>query len=140
MQNITTIKFDNSKSISIFRPYLPALYFDSNFFRQHFPPPPCVFLKLIKCVELCNFMSKSAPSSECSTNFYSIRHDLTQSDLYTIYIVESPHNLKLHVDSWSLMSKLVKATFFPSLSLYPYIWKLFKESFDKCRQNSPQLL
>ena len=73
-------------------------------------------------------MSKSAPSSECSTNFYSIRHDLTQSDLYTIYIVESPHNLKLHVDSWSLMSKLVKATF----SLH-YHYTLIYENYSKNR-------
>ena len=76
-------------------------------------------------------MSKNLPSSEDITNFYKILHNSTQSDLYTIYIVESPHNLKLHVDSWSLMSKLVKATF----SLH-YHYTLIYENYSKNRSTN----
>ena len=84
------------------------------------------FLKTIKCIQYTLLLIENYSQ----VIFYKIFHNLPQFD--TIRLVYNIHCwitaqfetscrfMKLNVED-------CKSYFFPSLSLYPYIWKLFKE-------------
>ena len=113
--------------------YISTAIFFANIFR-----PSTGIFPLIKCKKSCIFIVEYFPSSECSTIFASIWQSSTAFELYTAYTRIIPRKMSKIV--WNCQSTLriveaCKSYFFPSLSLYPYIWKLFKESFDKFIQN-----
>ena len=106
------------------------------FFSTTFLPPGRCFLKTIKCI----LYSLLLIENYSQLIIYNLRQSSQRFDMHIVYMAIFPRKMSKLV--WNCQSTLrfveaCKSYFFPSLSLYPYIWKLFKESFDKFMQNSP---
>ena len=125
--------FPTPYPLNIFRQHFYAIFFD-NIFR-----PGTGFYPLIKCIQYSLLLIENYSQRI----FYKIRHNLTQFDMHIVYTAIFPHKMSklvLTCQSTLRFVEACKSYFFPSLSLYPYIWKLFKESFNKFIQNSTLLL
>ena len=107
-------------------------FFSTTFTATHFSTS-------IKCIQYSLLLIENYSQ----VIFYKIRQHSTSFDtisiVYCIHQDYSPQNVSWCRSLGDFVEFLL-TSFFPSLSLYPYIWKLFKESFDKCRQNPHNLL
>ena len=118
-----------SSATCIFRQHIPYSYIDKlhqQFFTANFLPPGRCFLKTIKCIRYSLLLIENYSQ----LIIYKILHNPTKSDMHIVYTAIFPRKMSKLV--WTCQSTLrfveaCKSYFFPSLSLYPYIWKLFKE-------------
>ena len=122
----------------IFQQHIPYSYIDKlhqQFFTANFfTARHTHFSTSIKCIQYTLLLIENYSQ----VIFYNLRQSSTKSDMHIVYMAIFPRKMSKLV--WTCQSTLrfveaCKSYFFPSLSLYPYIWKLFKESFDKFMQN-----
>lgn len=126
----------------IFRQHIPSTFIDTIFMQNFltiFSSRHAHFSTSIKCIQYSLLLIENYSQ----VIFDKILHNLTQLDMHIVYTSIFPRKMSKIV--WTCQSTLrfveaCKSYFFPSLSLYPYIWKLFKESLDKFLQNSTLLV